>query len=239
MNTAGAVVLTIVLLLLAAGIGWVIFTRVRASRLGLPPPPLKSYIPFLSPRSSAYAGPTPAPGGLVGWINDRIRLFRHRNTRTATGAYEGTGYSSTRRGGFTHPADDDDDSAWDARVGAYHPYEEERELGVVAGGGQGGGGLAPPPPPDGDAYPMNLAATPTHGEERRGRTRSRSPEPGPGHGQHLNARANPFGDDAEPSNISLRGVSPRPMEASSFAGRMAAAEGQHHDDRRSIFREEV
>jgi hypothetical protein len=35
MNTAGAVVLTIVLLLLAAGIGWVIFTRVRASRLGV------------------------------------------------------------------------------------------------------------------------------------------------------------------------------------------------------------
>lgn len=75
-------------------------------------------------------------------------------------------------------------------------------------------------------------------EPSRGRTRSRSPGPAP------QARANPFGDDAEPSNISLRGVSPRPMEAStattSFAGRKVAAAGEgHHDDRRSIFREEM
>jgi hypothetical protein len=35
MNTGGAVVLAIVLLLLAAAVGWVIFTRVRASQLGL------------------------------------------------------------------------------------------------------------------------------------------------------------------------------------------------------------
>jgi hypothetical protein len=65
-------------------------------------------------------------------------------------------------------------------------------------------------------------------EERRGRTRSRSPEPPA-------AKANPFGDDAEPSNISLRGVSPRPMD-SSFAGRKAA---KADDDRRSMFREEM
>lgn len=37
MNTAGAVVLALVLLLLAAGVGWVIFTRVRASQLGVCP----------------------------------------------------------------------------------------------------------------------------------------------------------------------------------------------------------
>jgi hypothetical protein len=35
MNTAGAVVLALVLLLLAAGVGWVIFTRIRASQLGV------------------------------------------------------------------------------------------------------------------------------------------------------------------------------------------------------------
>jgi hypothetical protein len=35
MNTAGAVVLAIVLLLIAAGAGWIIFTRVRAARLGV------------------------------------------------------------------------------------------------------------------------------------------------------------------------------------------------------------
>ena len=35
MDTGGAVVLAIVLLLLAAAVGWVIFTRVRASQLGV------------------------------------------------------------------------------------------------------------------------------------------------------------------------------------------------------------
>ncbi|KAG7287041.1 hypothetical protein NEMBOFW57_006541 [Staphylotrichum longicolle] len=246
MNTAGAVILAIVLLLLAAAAGWVIFTRVRASRLGLPPPPLKSYIPFLKSSSPSYGGPAPAPGGIVGWINDRIRLLRNRNTRTAAGAYEGSsaynsgGYSGSSRGnhrGFDHL---DPDDAWDARVGGYNPYEEERELG-----------LAPPPSssghggqyhqqqqPGGDGYQMNLAVTPGVGgpqpqyeEERRGRPRSRSPEP-----EGLpKGGGNPFGDEAEPSNISLRGVSPRPMD-SSFAGRKAKAD---HDDRRSMFREEV
>ncbi|KAL2135741.1 hypothetical protein VTI74DRAFT_7111 [Chaetomium olivicolor] len=233
MNTAGAVVLALVLVLLAAGVGWVIFTRMRAARLGLPPPPLKSYIPFLKSSSSAsYGGPAPAPGGIIGWINDRIRMLRYRNNRTAAGAYEGSssynaGYSTTggnRARGFDYHEDD----AWDTRVGGYNPYEEERELGLAPGSGHGYGGR-----PDGEGYQMNLAVTPGQGqpeqeEERRGRTRSRSPEP-----PHQQPKANPFGDDAEPSNISLRGVSPRPMDTS-FAGRKAA---QEHD--RSVFRENV
>lgn len=264
MNTAGAVILAIVLLLLAAAAGWVIFTRVRASRLGvrhllpplflslspdtnlpsqLPPPPLKSYIPFLKSSSPSYGGPAPAPGGIVGWINDRIRLLRNRNTRTAAGAYEGSsaynsgGYSGSSRGnhrGFDHL---DPDDAWDARVGGYNPYEEERELGLAPPPASGHGGQYHQQP-GGDGYQMNLAVTPGVGgpqqqyeEERRGRPRSRSPEPeGPPKGA-----GNPFGDEAEPSNISLRGVSPRPMD-SSFAGRKAKAD---HDDRRSMFREEV
>ncbi|KAK4236649.1 hypothetical protein C8A03DRAFT_16728 [Achaetomium macrosporum] len=236
MNTAGAVVLAIVLLLLAAGVAWVIFTRVRASRLGLPPPPLKSYIPFLksSSSSASYGAPSPAPGGLIGWINDRIRLMRYRNTRTAAGAYEGSspynaGYSSTanaRARGFQHL---DPDDAWDTRVGGYNPYEEERELGLVphppAGGG-GGLGLGHDERPDGEGYQMNLPVEPE--EERRGRTRSRSPAPAQA------GKVNPFDDDAESTNLSLRGVSPRPVDGrASFAARKAA------DDRKSIFREDV
>lgn len=70
---------------------------------------------------------------------------------------------------------------------------------------------------------MNLAATPQMAPrgfgEDRGRTLSRDGR-------------NPFDDDAaEPSNISLRGVSPRPMD------------GERREDnaseRRSIFRENV
>jgi hypothetical protein len=213
----------------------------------LPPPPWKSYIPFLSSSSSsAYGGggPSPAPGGIIGWFKDRIRLIRHRagNTRTAAGAYEGSssagaynaGYASTGGAGgngnrgFDHLEDD----PWDSRVGGYNPYEEERELGLVppAAGGHGYR-------PDGEGYQMNLAVAPPGAgqageadDERRGRTRSRSPGPP--------SKGNPFGDEAEPSNLSLRGVSPRPMETgdASFAGRKAAREDH---DRRSMFREDV
>jgi hypothetical protein len=153
-------------------------------------------------------------------------MFRHgRNKRTAAGAYEGqsynAGYASTsRHRGFEH----DDDDPWDSRVGhgpdEHNPHDEEREMGLVSRGGQ----------PGGEGYEMNLPVGPDE-EERRGRTRSRSPGPVPG----AATKANPFGDDAEPSNISLRGVSPRPMDAS-FAARKAA---RGEEDRRSVFREEV
>ncbi|KAK3307545.1 uncharacterized protein B0T15DRAFT_493019 [Chaetomium strumarium] len=262
MNTAGAVVLAIVLLLIVAGAAWVIFTRVRASRLGLPPPPLKSYIPFLGSSSSfsssaAYGTPTPAPGGLVGWINDRIRLMRYgRNTRTAAGAYEGAGSSSSYNAGYASTTTTttttrgfehlDPDDAWDSRVGGYNPYEEERELGLVgshhppvAAAAAGGGQLGRDERPDGEGYQMNLPIEPEEEEEeRRGRTRSRSPAPAAAPTQRGKAN-NPFDDDAEPSNLSLRGVSPRPMDGggrASFAARKAA-DGDH--DRRSIFREDV
>jgi hypothetical protein len=95
---------------------------------------------------------------------------------------------------------------------------------------------------------MNLAVAPGGGsgerggeEERRGRPRSRSPGPGSsaaGAGAGAGVpRVDPFGDAAEPSNLSLRGVSPRPMEdGASFAARKAA---RREDDRKSMFREEV
>ncbi|KAL2121519.1 hypothetical protein VTJ04DRAFT_5546 [Mycothermus thermophilus] len=236
MNTAGAIVLAIVLALLVAAAAWIIFTRVRASRLGLPPPSWKSYIPFFG-SSSSYSGPRPAPGGLIGWFNDRIRSLRNR--RTAAGAYEGTsynaGYSSTRRG-FEHL----DDDPWDSRVGGYNPYEEERELGLAPPSGHGGPGAGGSPyVPQGDGYQMNEPEPAVENglaggaEPERGRPRSRSPGPAPPGAR----QGNPFDDAAEPSNIGLRGVSPRPItdQDKSFAARKARGE----DDRRSIFREEM
>lgn len=171
-------------------------------------------------------------------------MFKNRNNRTAAGAYEGAAHGSTRgRRGFG-PLDPDE--AWDSRVGAeadaYGPggYYEEQELGLhsdtgYAGARGGGGGL------NADSYPMNLAATPGaapagYGEdEERGRPRSRSPGLVAGGG-----RRNPFEDDAEPSNISLRGVSPRPIDVEIANSKS----GQHKDgdsptERRSVFRENV
>lgn len=158
----------IVAFLLVAGIaGWIIYTHLRARRLGLPPPTLSSYNPFQN--SERYGAPGPAPGGIVGWINDKVRAFKNRNNRSAGGAYEEP-LSSNVRGrannrGFG-PLDPDE--AWDARVGTeadtYGPggYYEEQELGL-----HHPGGLAPTPG----------MAPPGYGDGARGRSLSREPEP--------------------------------------------------------------
>lgn len=97
----------------------------------------------------------------------------------------------------------------------------------------------------GGSYPMNLAATPGQApsgfggngneDEERGRPRSRAPGAG-------GLAPNPFDDDAEPSNLSLRGVSPRPIDTS-VAGKSSTGAGAKDDDspseRKSVFREDV
>ncbi|KAK3319299.1 hypothetical protein B0H66DRAFT_603848 [Apodospora peruviana] len=236
MHAAGVIVIVVIVLLLAAAIGWVVFTRIRAQRLGLPAPSLKSYIPFLksSSSSSPYGPPQPAPGGIVGWINDRIRLFKNRNSRTATGAYEGQPLGST---GSTNPARSgrrgfgplDPDEAWDARVGHEadgYGYAEEQELGLASGPYQGAGGQQDTSY-GGGSYQMNLARDP----EERGRPRSRGP---------AGLTANPFDDNAEPSNLSMRGVSPRPIDTTAAGKAPEKVEDDSSPtERKSIFRENV
>lgn len=116
-------------------------------------------------------------------------------------------------------------------------YYEEQELGLHEPAGHagqqntayGGGGAAGAGGAGGhESYPMNLAATPhvsppAYGDDR-GRTLSRE------------GGLNPFDDEAaEPSNISLRGVSPRPMDA----GEHGNGDGGSQAERKSIFRENV
>lgn len=199
--------------------------------------------------SSPSYGPSPAPGGLVGWVRDRVRLFRYRNKRTATGAYEGQSYGPGYSRGAA-AADDDyyhEEDPWDSRVGAYHPYEMERELALVpppAGTAATANGGAPQPAPEGEGYQMNLPVDPQPArgnataaasaaaaeEEERGRARNLSSDP-----ERAAERKNPFADDAEPSNISVRDASSRPADTS-FAARKAA---RGEEDRRSMFREDV
>jgi hypothetical protein len=187
----------------------------------------------------------------VGWVNDKVRAFRNRGNRSAGGAYEEP-LSSNVRGrannrGFG-PLDPDD--AWDARVGteadAYGPggYYEEQELGLHGGGGGGGGasaGLAPTPG----------MAPPGYGEGSRGRSLSREPEPYIGGsqagfdrrydeemGKGKKPATNPFDDTAEPSNVSLRGVSPRPIDTSKGHRKQDSLEDSP-TERRSMFRENM
>ena len=107
----------------------------------------------------------------------------------------------------------------------------------------------------GSSYSMNLASGPAGGgmdarsrypgyeeEEDRGRPRSRSPGLAPGGA----GAKNPFDDDADPSNLSMRAVSPRPLDtataaasAGGRAGHKDPASGDSPTERRSIFRENV
>lgn len=235
MHPAGVAILVIFFLALGAGVGYIIFTRIRAQRLGLPPPPLSSYIPFLKSSSSPYGPPQPAPGGIKGWIDDRIRSFKNRNNRTAAGAYEGSGPSSDapRHRGFG-PLDPDE--AWDSRVGHETDpyggpggYYEENELGL----------RTPNPYPGGDtsyggsSYQMNLATEPgARYDDERGRPRSRSPG-------LTAASSNPFADTAEPSNMSLRGVSPRPIDTGVQTAKAKGKDDDSPSERRSVFRENM
>ncbi|XXG98531.1 hypothetical protein Hte_004855 [Hypoxylon texense] len=261
-SPVGTFFIVLFVLLIAAAVGWIVFTQLRARRLGLPAPPISSYIPFYRSAPSPSYGPQPAPGGVRGWIGDRWRGLRSgagAGNRSAAGAYE----RPSRRGfGALDP-----DEAWDARVGheadAYYGYGayEEQELGVrngaatAHGQGQGQGQQHQQQYAGGDtAYSgggysnVNLSGG---AEGQRGRTVSRDIGGGlSAGGGGVGGGRNPFDDDAaEPSNISLRGVSPRPIDTS--VGGAAKARGvqnvqqggtQHESptsERRSIFRENV
>lgn len=231
----GVFLIVVVLLAIIAGCGYIGFvlqcardklvtnhgdsyTHYRARRLGLPPPRLN---PFSrnsrDATTTGYRAPAPAPGGIQGWISDKWDALR--NKRTAGGAYENTGFGGSRGGtgrrGFGAL---DPDEAWDARVdNEASGYYEEQELGLQdpSHGPYGGGG---------------------YGDDGRGRSRSRQrelddryDEETRGGGSHLN----PFGDTAETSNMSLRSVSPRPHEDTSYHGSKRPA-GAHKKQQSSL-----
>jgi hypothetical protein len=207
--------------------GWVLYSRIRAQRLGLPAPSLN---PFAGSAAANY--PAPAPGGIRGWIEAQVRKFKNR--RHATGAYEEpTTYAGARGRGAGHRLDPDE--AWDAHVGN-EAYYEEQELGLhppatahentAYGGGEYGYG-----------YTATVSANGQ--DEERGRSRSR------GYEENLHVDRNPFGDD---NAASLRGVSPRPLDTGAGTQgqqsqhKKKESTGSEEDsptERRSIFRENM
>ncbi|KAI9790849.1 MAG: hypothetical protein M1835_000699 [Candelina submexicana] len=236
-------------LVLVGGIAYIIFIQLRARRLGLPSP---SYNPFAN-RSSNRGLSSSGEGGPLGWVKTKISGLRRG--RTAAGGYEeplsaGVGGGRGRRG--FGPLDPDE--AWDTRVGteadAYGPggYYEGQELGLHA----------PPSTNNLAAYGgtgyAGSSELPEYGEESsRGRSRSREEGLGyvGGSKAGLDARYdeemgggghNPFGDGAERSDMSMRGVSPRPIDTDVGDGASGHKEG-HADnsptERRSMFREQM
>ncbi|OCL04101.1 hypothetical protein AOQ84DRAFT_126992, partial [Glonium stellatum] len=133
--------IVIILLAILAFAAWTLYGRLRARRLGLPPPPLNPFSNRSNTRSTAPAYPAPAPGGLRGWLNDKLHAFKNR--RYAEGAYEepyssssgggggGGGIGGSTRGRGRGRGALDPDEAWDARVDN-EAYYEEQELGLHA-----------------------------------------------------------------------------------------------------------
>ena len=252
----GWVFLIILILAVGGGYGgWVLWSRRRANKLGLPPPSLN---PFARSSAPAPNYPGPAPTGLKGWFDAQIHKFKNRNNRHATGAYEENanapaGGYARGRGGVGNRFDPDE--AWDARVGN-EAYYEEQELGLHAPQSQGANPYA--------ASTSYGAPSPgfagAHNEPERGRSRTREyDEHNDGLAPSAAARDNPFGD--EHAATSLRGVSPRPLDhgqdtsyggAASASASAAAAPRAHKkpgsvnsvensptESRRSIFKENM
>lgn len=147
-----------------------------------------------------------------------------RNSRSSAGAYEQPLQGGAGRRGFG-PLDPDE--AWDSRVGheadTYGPYGgyEEQELGGAGSSYSGAAGVHG----GADTYDMNLPG-------------GSGPAAGDNRGRQLGGR-NPFEDDADPSNISMRGVSPRPLDTGAAGAQRGAPQAESPTERRSMFRENV
>lgn len=236
----GGVVFLIILLIAVVGGygGWVAYGRIRASRLGLPPPSLNPFNRSAGAASSNYPGP--APAGIKGWVTAQITKFKNRNNRTAYGAYEESsgGYNSARGRGANNRLDPDE--AWSARVGD-EAYYEEQELGLHDPP-NARTGLQSSNPYESHQYG---APSPGFAEPERGRSRTREYDERSDGG--LGVRQNPFGDE---NASSLRGVSPRPLDQhvdTSYGGahnaaqkkKKGSADNSPTESRRSVFHEEM
>ncbi|KAI1331467.1 hypothetical protein F5Y16DRAFT_360019 [Xylariaceae sp. FL0255] len=229
-SAVGTFFIVLAVLIILAAVGWVVFTQLRARRLGLPPPPI---LPFSTSRS-AYSAPQSRQGGFRGWISSFGGSSKPQ--RSAAGAYES---STAARHGFG-PLDSDD-AAWDSsHVGYEAELDDQHHRGPYGLHSSGAGGESAY---TGSGYHMNLAGDGAGDDSSRGR--SPMPRGGAGGLDVGNGGArNPFDDDAaDPSDISLRGVSPRPIDT---RGAAAAPTGHpphdsptSHSERRSVFTENV
>ncbi|KKA29942.1 hypothetical protein TD95_004805 [Thielaviopsis punctulata] len=209
----GGFFITVLIVAFLGALAWFAYSQIRARKLGLPPPSLSSYNPFKSQNLDPYA---PSSGGVGGWFKERIGAFKNRHSRSAAGAYEGARH---------------DDEAWDTRADTYG-YEAELDDSRF----HQDTSYTTQHPHSGSSYNMNVASTPAGGASRadlavadadessRGRSRSREPD----------ARANPFDDEAQPSNMSTHSVGPYGHPVQGQPERSATS-----PERRSIFREEV
>ncbi|RPA98402.1 hypothetical protein L873DRAFT_1790374 [Choiromyces venosus 120613-1] len=209
MSGGGVAALVIFLLLLFAGAGWIIFTQLRARRLGLPAPTWRSYIPFLSSNSRTAHAPAsyePSRSGLVGKITG---VFGSNNA-----GYSGSNVRAQRT------RERDLDGEWDDRI------EEEEEGGYGAGYGHNGGQR-------GRGGAVGLGA-PGFVEER-GRSRSREPPRDLGRGE----APLPYPEELNPFAVDVRLQGVRERDEGFGGVGVKGGRASVDSERRSAFRESI
>lgn len=121
MSPVGVAMLVLFILLLTGIVAYVLYSQLRARRLGLPAPNWRSYVPFLNNSRSRSSRPSTGP---LGWIK----------SKTTGGGGGGGGFSLAGPTGYTGASvrsertraqfgqlKQDDDEAWDAR--GYREYD--------------------------------------------------------------------------------------------------------------------
>lgn len=201
--------------------GWAIFILVIAILIIAAILIFIFYVRRRNRRAASTPYPSPAPGGIVGWINDRIAALKRGRFRSGAG-YEpsGSGLGQGAARGAGHALDPDE--AWDVRVGNEAIYDDQ-ELGLREPSGYEGAGY--------------------YGASGGGSERERDLNRRYGEDTQLGRKPqNPFGDDAV---ASLRSVSPRPLDVAAAAKASQSGDGSGSADssptaeRRSVFRENM
>ncbi|KAF8473191.1 hypothetical protein BDZ91DRAFT_789978 [Kalaharituber pfeilii] len=216
MSPVGVAMLVLFLLLLVAGVSYVVYTQLRARRLGLPTPGWRSYVPFMN-NSGSRSRPATGP---LGWMKSKLPGGSGGGGTLIGGPTGYTGASERSRRTHTQFGQlrQEDDEAWDARgyneVQDYDDTELQQSRGrnyageYSAGTGYGNSGLGP------RGHELD-----DDGEPPRGRSRSREP-PYQNQPKPQQQKFNPRGSMDSFTGVSVRG------------GR-----GSIEGERRSVFRE--
>lgn len=240
------IILIALLLFAILFVMYMIWLNVTARRQGLP----FVFNPFTNVSlGRRFSTTTQRSGGLVGWVNNKIREWRYKRNRSAAGAYEGQslgGFNSGRSGQRGRGLDPDD--AWDARVGAEADagyYEEDIDLDrdtsyKPSGDLEAGRGRQMSREHEGPMSGGNQA-----GLDQRYRQEMGIPTPQNGTGSSQNPfegsskDQNPF-DDANAASASP--LPPPPGEGSKMGhkkGQESLGLGLSKEDRRSSFKEDM
>jgi len=219
MSPIGIAMLVLFLLLLVAIVGYIVYSQLRARRLGLPAPTWRSYIPFLNnSRGSRSTRPSTGP---LGWIKSKTTPSAGSFSIGGPTGYTGAAVRSQRTRAQFDQVRQDDEEAWDARGYREYDMDDDTEMqrGRVA---PVTGGY------DGTSAYGNSGLGPNDEEPQRGRSRSREP-PYPS--------AAPAAAAAPPRQQRFSKPQPR-SSMDSFTGvSVKGGRGSIDSERRSVFRE--